>query len=441
MEKSDAEELVLGSKILEKLTRLEPVCWFSDKVTDFNEALSYVGLSEKDVREVAERLDRFSAYFKTAFPETKPLNGLLESPLVAAPSLQAALQQEFAEEISGNLFLKMDALLPISGSIKARGGIHEVLCHAEKLALDSGMLSTEDDYAVLNSQKFRNFFSKYKIAVGSTGNLGLSVGIMGATLGFEVSIHMSSDARQWKKDRLRALGVNVCEYDSDYSVAVARGRKEAEFDDYCHFVDDENSKELFLGYAVAGQRLKRQLEQQKIKVDREHPLFVYLPCGVGGGPGGVAFGLKLAFKENVHCFFAEPTQSPCMLIGVYTGLHDDVCVEDFGIENRTAADGLAVGRASGFVGRAMERMIDGYFTVEDEQLFKYIRLAHDTEKVSLEPSAVAGIPGPNYVSGDKSYLHKFELETSIQNATHIIWATGGGMVPDEEMQKYLSRGT
>jgi len=425
--------------LIQTLQDYQETFWFMPHRYSLTEALEKVGLTAEDVSEAEARLERFAPYLAKVFPETQLQHGKIESDIVEIPKMQQALSSAEQVQLSGAFWLKKDSHLPISGSIKARGGIYEVLTHAEKLAMQAGLLKPEDDYSKLDQDSFRTFFSKYQIAVGSTGNLGLSIGIMSAKLGFRVTVHMSADARQWKKDKLRSLGVNVVEYASDYGVAVEEGRKAAEQDPHCFFIDDENSKTLFLGYAVAGIRLKQQFKQKQIKVDAEHPLFVYLPCGVGGGPGGVSFGLKLAFGEHVHCIFAEPTHSPCMLLGVHTGLHDQISVNDIGIDNVTAADGLAVGRASGFVGRAMQQLIDGYYTIHDERLYKLIALLNQTENIQLEPSAVAGMMGPYYVQTSPGYLALHQLSAEkLQQATHVIWATGGGMVPSDEMQKYLS---
>lgn len=415
--------------------------WFNPNVTSTDQGLPYVGLTQNDVMDAQARLQRFAPYLMKAFPETASTEGIIESAVVDIPQMKGALEKRYNTLIEGQLRLKKDSHLPISGSIKARGGIYEVLTHAEKLAIEAGLLTTEDNYEKLFSDEFRKFFSQYSIAVGSTGNLGMSIGIMSAKLGFSVSVHMSADARQWKKDKLRAHGVNVVEYEQDYSIAVEQGRKEAEKNPRCFFIDDENSKTLFLGYAVAGLRLKHQFETLNIPVDSEHPLFVYLPCGVGGGPGGVAFGLKLAFGDAVHCLFAEPTHSPCMLLGVYTQLHDGISVQEVGIDNITAADGLAVGRASGFVGRAMERLIDGYYTIDDQELYNLLSLLNKEEGIQLEPSALAGMTGAIHVSQAKDYLQGLSLDSQkMHNATHLVWATGGGMVPTDEMQKYLAQG-
>ena len=420
--------------LLEELIAYKEVLWLNPG-NDRKISQSAVGPGIQAIKDAADRLERFRPYIASVFPETKPDKGLIESPLQPIPAMQRALLTEAGLQTSDRLLLKCDNLLPISGSIKARGGIYEVLKRAEQIAISNNLLSANDDYSILAEQKARAIFAEHSISVGSTGNLGLSIGIIGAELGFRVFVHMSADGRQWKKDLLREHGVEVIEYESDYSHAVAAGRKQAQQDPRCHFIDDENSLDLFLGYAVAAGRLQKQLMNLSIPVDSGHPLFVYLPCGVGGGPGGISYGLKQIFGNNVHCFFAEPTHSPCMLIGLYTRLHDKISVKDFGLDNITSADGLAVGRPSGFISKLMEALLDGIFTVDDMELYRLLTLLADTEGIRMEPSALAGMAGMTRIIASSTCENHAETD-----ATHIVWGTGGSMVPQKEMAEYYHRG-
>ncbi|WP_042858089.1 D-serine ammonia-lyase [Dickeya sp. NCPPB 3274] len=428
--------------LLEPLVNRQPVCWFNPAVVPVSDALGDVPLTDADVADASQRLQRFAPFLRQAFPELAASHGIIESELVPVPAFAAAIARQAGLDAPSSVLLKLDSHLPVAGSVKARGGIYEVLYHAEQLALRHGLLRESDDYRRLLDDDCQQLFHRHKVAVGSTGNLGMSIGIASARLGFDTTVHMSADARQWKKDRLRAHGVRVVEYDGDYGQAVAQGRREAQSDPSCHFIDDENSTSLFLGYAVAGERLKAQFAAQGRVVDADHPLFVYLPCGVGGAPGGISFGLKLAFGDHVHCIFAEPTESPCMLMGVYTGLHDRLAVQDFGISNRTTADGLAVGRPSGFVGNTMQRLIDGYYTLTDEEMLALLHVMHETQQILLEPSALAGAPGfLRLLQENQGYRQHAPLTPQrCRQGTHVIWATGGGMVPEDEMARYLQAG-
>lgn len=394
-------------------------------------------VSKEQIEDAKKRLERFAPYLAKVFSETAKTNGIIESELREIGAMKHELNEKWQAQIEGRLFLKMDSHLPISGSVKARGGIYEVLKHAEDLALEAGLLKAEDDYTKLAEPEMQKFFHQYTVAVGSTGNLGLSIGIMSAKLGFQVIVHMSADAKQWKKDLLRSKGVTVMEYEADYCAAVEQGRKISDEDPMSYFVDDENSVDLFLGYAVAGERVKNQLDEKGIVVDEKHPLFVYLPCGIGGAPGGVAYGLKELYGDNVHCFFMEPTQACCMLLGMATGEHDGVSVQDFGIGGRTDADGLAVGRPSAFVGRVIEKRLSGICTIEDKKLYELMRSLYRTEDIFIEPSACASFAAFLQSETLKNYVNQAGLANCMGQAVHIAWATGGNMVPEDMVRTYL----
>lgn len=419
--------------------KLKETFWQNEKqIPGGEKAIKEVNPAQ--IKDASDRLARFAPYLMKVFPELKETNGIIESELREIPAMKTFLNETYGADIKGKLMIKLDSDLPVSGSIKARGGIYEVLKHAEELAMEAGKLKETDDYAVLAEPEFQKFFSQYTVQVGSTGNLGLSIGIMSAKLGFRVIVHMSADAKQWKKDLLRSRGVEVVEYADDYSAAVDQGRKNSEEDPMSYFVDDENSQNLFMGYSVAGERLKAQLDAQGIVVDEEHPMFVYLPCGIGGAPGGVAYGIKQAFGDAAHCFFTEPTHACCMLLGMATGLHDAICVKDLDIDGKTDADGLAVGRPSAFVGRVVEPVLSGIATIDDMKLYDLMRGLLDTEEKFIEPSACASFAILIRPEDVKAYLKAKGLDAAEENVVHVAWATGGSMVPSENREEYVKIG-
>ena len=430
-----------NNPVVRDLRETKEILWLNSDYVPFAQAR--LALTMADIDDAERRLQRFAPLIMKHFPETIPAQGIIESPLVRIPNMQRVLQENEQMSIDGTLLLKQDSDLAIAGSVKARGGIYEVLKHTEELALRHGLLREQDvqsgnaqAYEVLAHRK--DFFHQYTVQVGSTGNLGLSIGIMSAVIGYQTVVHMSADARQWKKDLLRQYGVTVKEYESDYSSAVKQGRALSDADPNSYFVDDENSKNLFLGYAVAAKRLKKQLETMGLLPDEQRPLFVYLPCGVGGAPGGITFGLKQVFGDTVHCFFVEPTQAPCMLLGMATGLNNKICVKDIGLTGLTHADGLAVGRPSGFVGGVMKPLLSGICTVADFRLYQYMRDLLETENIFIEPSACAAFAGLRYFSQPamQKYLEQNNLTQRMPHAIHIAWATGGALVPEEIREQY-----
>ena len=402
-------------------------------------------ISHNDIIEAEGRFERFAPLLKKLFPVLAETHGKIESKLVHIPRMQ---QQLGIQSSSGALFLKADHALPIAGSIKARGGFHEVLDYVESCAMQYGLMPN-GDYTALATPASREALSKHELVVGSTGNLGLAIGLMGAKLGLRVVVHMSADAKAWKKNKLRENGVCVIEHEGDYGAAVAAGRRESMQKPFSHFVDDEKSSSLFVGYAAAARHLSEQLTDAGRVVDKNNPLFVYIPCGVGGAPGGIATGLHHIYGEHVHCFFAEPIQSPCFLLqmlfesGEFTGYGSNPSVYDLGLNNLTQADGLAVPRASLLAAREVRHFIGGVYTVPDGELFRLLYELFVSEGIRIEPSAAAGLAGPgqllNSAAGQR-YLQRHDLAHLVHQSTHIAWSTGGLHVPDLDYSEFMSQG-
>ncbi len=128
-----------------------------------------------------------------------------------------------------------------------------------------------------------------------------------------------------------------------------------------------------------------------------------------------------------------------MLTGMATGLQGEISVQDIGLSGMTHADGLAVGRPSGFVGSMMKPMLSGEFTVRDARLYDYMRDLLEAEDIFLEPSACAAFQGVIRMGQSREmqrYLEENGLTGKMENVVHIAWATGGSLVPEKMREIY-----
>ncbi len=117
--------------------QLKETFWLNDRLVS-KEEQNVTLVNPDQIRDASDRLVRFAPYLKRVFPELEAVNGIIESELREIPEMKHYLNRTYQAGVEGRLMLKMDSHLPISGSVKARGGIYEVLKHAEDLALEAG---------------------------------------------------------------------------------------------------------------------------------------------------------------------------------------------------------------------------------------------------------------------------------------------------------------
>ena len=385
-------------------------------------AVDAAPLTTDEVADARARFVRFESVLRALFP-ANGWDGQIRSDLVDYPTSSTP-----------RLLVKCDHALPMAGSVKARGGVYELLCHVEDLALDLGLLKPGQSLETLLAPASQAVLGTHCVIVASTGNLSFAIGRVARALGLQAEIHMSHDAKTWKKERLRALGATVVEHDCDYTGAVARARQAAAAE-HAYFIDDEDSRRLFVGYAVAASELASQLSARGLKIGASRPLVVYLPCGVGGAPGGITAGLKQIYGEHVLAVFVEPVASPCVFAALAVGQGRPVSIYEFGLTNDTIADGLAVPSASPFVMQAIGCNIDAVVGVTDQAMVDWVRRAWAEARLRLEPSGASGFAALDPFNNQARAAGLFNGDAE---PVHVIWTTGGSLLPDAEFAALLA---
>ena len=88
----------------------------------------------------------------------------------------------------------------------------------------------------------------------------------------------------------------------------------------------------------------------------------------------------------------------------------------------------------------MKKMFSGGMTVRDYKLYEYMRDLLTREDIFLEPSACAAFQGPVFLNRNpelQEYIRRNGLENKMQGAVHVVWATGGSLVPEDIREEYI----
>ena len=82
----------------------------------------------------------------------------------------------------------------------------------------------------------------------------------------------------------------------------------------------------------------------------------------------------------------------------------------------------------------MDGLLSGDFTVEDFRIYDYMRDLWQSEEIFIEPSACAafkGVLGLEYFHDGRAYLEVHNFTEYMENAVHIVRATGGMLWPSK----------
>ena len=100
------EKLIPKLPLIKQMQHREEVFWVNPRKTSFAESMEGCELNVGDVEDAQQRLLRFAPLIEKYFPETKPLHGLIESPLVEINAMKDCLNEKYGADLDGRLFLK-----------------------------------------------------------------------------------------------------------------------------------------------------------------------------------------------------------------------------------------------------------------------------------------------------------------------------------------------
>ncbi len=291
----------------------------------------------------------------------------IETPLDGAPML--------SEDLGNTVLLKREDRQPVF-SFKLRGAYNKMV-RLTREQLDRGVICA------------------------SAGNHAQGVALSARHLGCEATIVMPRTTPAVKVRAVEALGAVIVLHGDSYSDAAARA-EQLRADQGLTYVHPFDDPDVIAGQGTVAMEILRQHQ------DRLDAVFV--PVGGGGLIAGVAAYVK-AVRPEVAVIGVQAADSDAMRQSVAAGRR--VVLDEVGL----FCDGTAVKAVGEETFRIVADLVDGFVTVDNDEVSAAIKNVFGDTRSVLEPAGALSVAG----------LKRYVADTGVRDATFVAITSGANM--------------
>jgi threonine dehydratase len=254
---------------------------------------------------------------------------------------------------------------------------------------------------------------KKGVVTASAGNHGQAVAHHATRLGIEAAVVMPRHTPINKITSTRRLGGEVVLHGEDYTEALSHALERAaqEGKTFIHGFDDEA--------VIAGQgTLALELIDERIPIGA-----VIIPIGGGGLIAGCSLALK-SIDPSIRVIGVEPEHCASMQESIRA--KRPVAIP----AHPSIADGLAVKCPGQIPFELVQRRVDTYVTVSEEEIANAILVLLEVEKSMVEGAGAAPLA---------ALLNREELQAELKGQT-VVLPLCGGNIDVNVLSKIIDRG-
>jgi threonine dehydratase len=239
------------------------------------------------------------------------------------------------------------------------------------------------------------------VVTASTGNHGQSIAWAGSRVGVRTVIFAPTNATAVKVEAMRGFGAELVLEGPDFE-AAKRAAAEFALREGMRFISSGDEPYLIAGVAT-----------HTLEIFEAEPAIDVLIVPMGGGSG--AAGAALVAKTVSPRTRVVAVQARGAPAGYETWKSGSPVVRPI----QTAAAGLATGETFALPQQMLRRLLDDFLLVDDEDLFRSVRLLLEQAKTTAEPAAAAPLAAA------------MQMREELKGRRVVLIVSGGNIAPEE----------